>query len=157
MKRGNLQAEAFSGVWAVPPAQGFASPPWAAKGKRRNAPPGSPHGNPGVDSYGLDGSGAEGMAEIEVESAGARSASAGQDGGTGGAVMGEVREGPRPSTRWWQGGGRWSLNTLWQTYRTAWWGGHRFRTVTLEEVLTSGDLCWLRPPMGNAALGTARI
>ena len=68
-----------------------------------------------------------------------------------------LTKGPRPPTRWWRGSGRWSLNTLWRTCRAAWWGGYRFRPVNLEDVLTSGDLSWLRPPMHNAALGAARI
>ena len=68
-----------------------------------------------------------------------------------------VKGGPRPPTRWWAGGGRWSLNALWRTYRAAWWGDHVFQPVTLENVLTSGDLSWLRPSSGNATFGAARI
>ncbi len=68
-----------------------------------------------------------------------------------------LTKGARPPTRWWRGSGRWSLNTLWRAYRAAWWGEHRFRPVDLERVLTSGDLSWLRPPVGNAAFGAARI
>ena len=65
--------------------------------------------------------------------------------------------GERPPARWWRGGGRWSLNSLWRAYRAAWWGGPSFRAVNPEEVLTLGDLSWLRPPMGNAAFGAAQI
>lgn len=68
-----------------------------------------------------------------------------------------LRGGPRPPSRWWRGGGRWSLNTLWRAYRAAWWGEPKFRPVDLERVLTAGDLSWLGPPMDNAAFGAARL
>ena len=68
-----------------------------------------------------------------------------------------LQKGPRPPTRWWHGGRRWSLNTLWRAYRAAWWGGHRFRPVDLERWLSEGDLRWLQAPVEQAALGAARL
>jgi len=68
-----------------------------------------------------------------------------------------LQGGPRPPTRWWRGGGRWSLNTLWRSYRAAWWGEVRFRAVTGEEWLTEGDLSLIGVPMPQAALGAARL
>ena len=68
-----------------------------------------------------------------------------------------LQGGPRSPARWWRGGGRWSLNTLWRAYRAAWWGGHQFRPVDLERWLTEGDLDWLQAPVRQAALGAARL
>jgi len=68
-----------------------------------------------------------------------------------------IQGGERPPTRWWRGGERWSLNTLWRAYRAAWWGAHHFRAVDLERWLTEGDLSWIRPSVRQAALGAARI
>ena len=65
--------------------------------------------------------------------------------------------GPEVPTRWWRGGQRWSLNSLWRAYRAAWWGGHVFYEVTLDELLSRGDLSWLQPGLSNAAFGAARI
>lgn len=35
----------------------------------------------------------------------------------------------RPAGRWWNGAGRWSLNTLWRGYRAEMWGSAQFRPV----------------------------
>lgn len=35
----------------------------------------------------------------------------------------------RPPGRWWDGSGRWSLNTLWRGYRAELWGAEEFRPV----------------------------
>lgn len=69
----------------------------------------------------------------------------------------KLQEGPSVPTRWWKGSQRWSLNTLWRSYRAAWWGGHIFQKVSLDSVLTKGDLRWLSPPMGNPVFGSTRI
>lgn len=37
--------------------------------------------------------------------------------------------GPPVPSRWWSGSGRWSLSTLWRTYRAAFWGAHDFRPL----------------------------
>lgn len=37
--------------------------------------------------------------------------------------------GPTVPTRWWNGAGRWSLATLWRSYRAALWGSHCFRPL----------------------------
>jgi len=68
-----------------------------------------------------------------------------------------VQGGARPPTRWWRGGSRWSLNTLWRSYRAAWWGEHRFHAVDLERWLTEGDLTWIHLSARQAALGSARL
>jgi len=68
-----------------------------------------------------------------------------------------LTKGPRPPTRWWQGGGRWSFNTLWRTYRATWWGGHRFRSDSLERWLIGEDGSALPPSLRGAALGMARL
>lgn len=41
-------------------------------------------------------------------------------------------EGPSPVTGWWQGGGRWSFNTLWQSFRAALWGEYQFQPLRLR-------------------------
>jgi hypothetical protein len=35
----------------------------------------------------------------------------------------------RPPGRWWNGSGRWSLNTLWRGYRAELWGSEEFRPI----------------------------
>ncbi len=67
-----------------------------------------------------------------------------------------ITGGPRPPTRWWRGGGRWSFTTLWQTYRACWWGGQVFEAHTLERWLIGGDWRALSPAMAQSALGAAR-
>jgi hypothetical protein len=37
--------------------------------------------------------------------------------------------GPPAPARWWKGAKRWSLNTLWRSYRTALWGRSEFRAL----------------------------
>ena len=62
----------------------------------------------------------------------------------------------RPAGRWWNGSGRWSLNTLWRGYRAELWGSEEFRPVFIstrdgwpekEELLTG---------MSNAVNGSLR-
>ena len=40
-----------------------------------------------------------------------------------------LTNGPPVPTRWWRGSGRWSLNTLWRSYRAAFWGQHHFQPL----------------------------
>ena len=40
-----------------------------------------------------------------------------------------LRHGPPVPTRWWRGAGRWSLATLWRTYRALLWGQPQFRPL----------------------------
>lgn len=40
-----------------------------------------------------------------------------------------LRRGPSTPTPWWKGAGRWSLNTLWRSYRAALWGTADFQAV----------------------------
>ncbi|MDX2077106.1 MAG: transposase [bacterium] len=39
---------------------------------------------------------------------------------------------PEVPTGWWRGGGRWSFNTLWQSFRAALWGKYQFRPHRLR-------------------------
>lgn len=62
----------------------------------------------------------------------------------------------RPPGKWWHGSGRWSLGTLWRSYRAELWGTEEFRpTFTLtgdgwpeKEALLAG--------MSNAVNGSLR-
>lgn len=65
--------------------------------------------------------------------------------------------GPRTPVRWWQGAPRWSLNSLWRAYRSAFWGKSEFQALWTR----SGDN-WLKKEahlagLYNAALAAARI
>ena len=63
---------------------------------------------------------------------------------------------PPVPTAWWQGSGRWSLNTLWRGYRAALWGDHHFHPIDPGSLLTKGDLRWLQPALRHAAFASAR-
>ncbi len=62
----------------------------------------------------------------------------------------------RPAGRWWGGGKRWSMGTLWRGYRCELWGSHEFRAVLVpsrggwpkKEALLAG--------MSNAVAGSLR-
>lgn len=65
--------------------------------------------------------------------------------------------GPPAPGRWWRGGKRWSLTTLWRAYRAAFWGTPEFRAVWTA----TGDN-WLNKEtwmagLWNSAAGSARI
>lgn len=64
--------------------------------------------------------------------------------------------GPRSPARWWRGAKRWSLNTLWRAYRSAFWGNSEFQALWTG----TGDN-WLKKEawlsgLHNAALSAAR-
>ena len=64
--------------------------------------------------------------------------------------------GPRSPARWWPGAKRWSLNTLWRAYRSAFWGTSEFQALWTG----TGDN-WLKKEawlsgLYNAAMGSAR-
>lgn len=68
----------------------------------------------------------------------------------------ELCGGPRPPARWWPGAKRWSLNTLWRAYRSAFWGTSEFQALWTG----TGDNwpkkeAWLSG-LYNAALSAAR-
>ena len=63
---------------------------------------------------------------------------------------------PAVPTRWWRGSGRWSLNTLWRSYRAALWGDHQFQPIDPGPLLTRGDLRWILPALRHAAFAAAR-
>ena len=63
---------------------------------------------------------------------------------------------PSVPTAWWQGSGRWSLNTLWRGYRAALWGNHHFHPIHPGSSLTQGDLQWLQPTLRHAVFASAR-
>jgi hypothetical protein len=58
--------------------------------------------------------------------------------------------GPRSPGRWWPGARRWSLNTLWRSYRAAFWGTPEFRAVWTG----TGDN-WLKKELWLAGLHNA--
>jgi hypothetical protein len=65
--------------------------------------------------------------------------------------------GPHPPGRWWPGARRWSLTTLWRSYRAAFWGTPEFRAVWTG----TGDN-WLKKEawiagLYNAIAAAARI
>ena len=64
--------------------------------------------------------------------------------------------GPRAPARWWPGANRWSLNTLWRSYRAALWGVAEFQATwpcTRSNWLQNDT--WLAA-LWNSVLGTAR-
>jgi hypothetical protein len=69
----------------------------------------------------------------------------------------QLANGPPVPTRWWQGSGRWSLNTLWRAFRAALWCAFEFRPTCL---LTSDNLpenTRLQQALYNAAYGSSRL
>lgn len=65
--------------------------------------------------------------------------------------------GPHRRERWWPGAKRWSLSTLWRSYRAELWGSAQFRAVwtrTADNWPTKDD--WLAA-LPNAVTGAARI
>ncbi|MCL6451974.1 MAG: transposase [Acetobacteraceae bacterium] len=68
-----------------------------------------------------------------------------------------LRGGPPAPSRWWRGSGRWSLSTLWRSYRAALWGTGEFRALWTG----TGDN-WLKKEawlagLSNAVAAAARI
>lgn len=65
--------------------------------------------------------------------------------------------GPPAPARWWPGAKRWSLNTLWRSYRTALWGSGEFRALW-----TRTPPNWLKKEvwltgLANAVQAAARV
>jgi hypothetical protein len=60
--------------------------------------------------------------------------------------------GPRSPARWWPGAKRWSLNTLWRAYRSAFWGKSEFQALWTR----SGDN-WLKKEVHLAGLYNAAL
>lgn len=63
---------------------------------------------------------------------------------------------PPVPTGWWSGGPRWSLNTLWRSYRAALWGDHQFRALYTQspyDWLENSDFLFA---CRNAVYGSAR-
>lgn len=66
-------------------------------------------------------------------------------------------DGPQPPARFWRGGQRWSLTTLWREYRLALWGTSQFRalwTATGDNWLKKDT--WIQG-LWNAVAAAARI
>jgi len=65
--------------------------------------------------------------------------------------------GPPTPARWWPGAKRWSLNTLWRSYRSALWGRSEFRALWME----TGDSWWKKETwlggLANSVAAAARI
>jgi len=62
----------------------------------------------------------------------------------------------RPPGRWWNGSGRWSLDTLWRGYRAELWGTEEFRTVSTATTDGWPEKDGLLASMGNAVAGSLR-
>jgi hypothetical protein len=66
-------------------------------------------------------------------------------------------DGPQTPARWWKGAQRWSLSTLWRSYRAALWGTGEFRATWS----TSASDWWKKGPwlttLGNAVSAASRI
>ncbi len=65
--------------------------------------------------------------------------------------------GPKPPGRWWPGAKRWSLSTLWRSYRAAFW-----KTPDFQAVWTATGDNWLKKEpwmttLWNSVAGAARI
>ena len=65
--------------------------------------------------------------------------------------------GPPTPARWWPGAKRWSLTTLWRSYRSALWGNHEFQALWTA----TGNNWWEKETwlaaLGNSAAAAARI
>jgi len=62
----------------------------------------------------------------------------------------------RPPGRWWNGSGRWSLNTLWRGNRAELWGSEEFRVVCTPTTDGWPEKETLLVGMGNAVNGSLR-
>lgn len=62
----------------------------------------------------------------------------------------------RPPGRWWNGSGRWSLNTLWRGYRAEMWGSEEFRAIFTPTTEGWPEKEGLLAGMGNAVAGSLR-
>lgn len=62
----------------------------------------------------------------------------------------------RPPGRWWNGSGRWSLNTLWRGYRAELWGSEEFRPVFTATTDGWPEKEELLAGMSNAVAGPLR-
>jgi hypothetical protein len=59
-------------------------------------------------------------------------------------------------TRWWRGSGRWSLNTLWRSYRAALWQQHDFHPLFTPTSHDWGEKELLLVALRNAVFASAR-
>lgn len=62
----------------------------------------------------------------------------------------------RPPGKWWNGSGRWSLNTLWRGYRAEMWGSEEFRPVFTPTTDGWPEKESLLAGMSNAVAGSLR-
>ena len=65
--------------------------------------------------------------------------------------------GPKRVERWWRGSWRWSLGTMWRTYRMELWGREEFRALWVGTRADWGKKEVVVAGMWNAVLGSARI
>lgn len=63
---------------------------------------------------------------------------------------------PAVPTRWWCGSSRWSLNTLWRSYRAAFWGQHDFLPLCTPSPADWGEKERLLRALRNAVFASAR-
>jgi hypothetical protein len=63
---------------------------------------------------------------------------------------------PAVPTRWWRGASRWSLNTLWRAYRTAFWGQPDFHPLCTPSPVDWGEKERLLRALHNAVFASAR-
>jgi hypothetical protein len=59
-------------------------------------------------------------------------------------------------TLWWRGSGRWSLNTLWRSYRAALWQQHDFHPLFTPTAHDWGEKQALLAALRNAVFASAR-
>jgi hypothetical protein len=62
---------------------------------------------------------------------------------------------PPVPTRWWHGSGRWSLNTLWRSFRATLWGDHHFRPLWSASATTWPEKETLLTALRHAAFAAA--
>jgi hypothetical protein len=66
-------------------------------------------------------------------------------------------EGPPTPARWWGGAKRWSITTLWRSFRAALWGTAEFRACWTPSRDNWGKIDTWLAGMGNAVAAAARI
>lgn len=67
-----------------------------------------------------------------------------------------LTDAPAVPTRWWRGSHRWSLNTLWRSYRAAFWGQHDFHPLCTPSPADWGEKERLLRALRNAVFAAAR-
>lgn len=67
-----------------------------------------------------------------------------------------LTHGPTVPTRWWSGAGRWSFNTLWRSFRAAFWGTFHFQPLWSPSTHDWPENSPLERALGNSVFAFVR-